>query len=360
MKQTLLPIGYLFLFSTCVLGLPPEDPFLEAARKRETAVKVADITFNITEYYPKGSSALLKETARTGSKSELPLSRDLTLASTNRLVIQGRMTRFEGNHPLWYGERGEAVPNQVIRVANTNTSKAFYPNGQGIEKHPSGAIPNSPINTALQLYYLRPIGLAFRGQDRTLTSYPVSLFILSPHRHRIGERDCLEYLLKLGKTNTMSYYVDPQIDYNVLRIQHLKEGRVFTQLDIVYAVNNICGWAPESWVHHWYSEIGLLQRRTDVRVVTAKYNEPLAEDKFDIVFPTNTHVWHARDQKYYRVQEDGRLRLLSDSGNELSSVIAQSETFWSCRHLVLLTLCGLITVFGLLLLHRLRRSQIRS
>ena len=50
------------------------DPFLDALKKREAAVKVADITFQLKEV--------------------IAIDNDLLLKSTNRFVIQGARMRF--------------------------------------------------------------------------------------------------------------------------------------------------------------------------------------------------------------------------------------------------------------------------
>lgn len=146
MKYWLFAGLFFFLLSAVVLGQETTntDPFLEALKKREAIVKVVDITFKMKEILPKGGPTPAAAMGLEDPKSTKTLDKDLILESTNRVVIQGTMTRFEGNHPVWHLADGKPLPDKRITVSNLNSSKSFYPNGFGGNTEVEGAFSNFP------------------------------------------------------------------------------------------------------------------------------------------------------------------------------------------------------------------------
>jgi hypothetical protein len=360
MKKLLAPL-LLFLSAASGMGQPASNPdlFLAALRKREAAVKVVDITFAMKETRLKDSPIPKAEMLDPKSKMGTSLPEDLVLESTNRLVIQGTMTRYEGAHPVWQVEIGKPLPHRALNVTNSKGAKMFYPEGMGgRDTRPRGAIPLAPSNHYLQMPYTIPLGLAYRGLDRNFTSSPTQLFKPSPTRQRIGERECIEYACQPAKDFRKSYFVDPQLDHNFVRILSVRQGKVTMQTDITYARNAVCEWVPDSWVVYFYTDAGKLQRRTEVRVVSSKFNEPLPDDQFDVVFPPGTRVWKASESQYYRVQADGSFRLLSTTGEDTPTVVAREDAPWNKRYLGWVAGCvGVIAVVAVLVLERVRRGS---
>lgn len=328
----------MFVLLLLLLGEPARgqnpDSFLAAVRKREAAVKVVDMTFSLKEILLKNNPTPMAEVLKTLGKAETILAEDVVLQSTNRIVIQGTMTRYEGAQPVWQLELGKPLPYRALAVTNSRGPKSFYPDGKGKDTEPSGAIPTTQGNHYLQGYYMRPVGVSFRGLDRTMTPYPVQSFKPSMVRQRIGERECIEYVKHLSNDSRQSYFVDPGMDNNVVRMISFNRGNVNMQIDITYAKNPVCDWVPDFWVAHTYTGAGKLERRTEVRVISSKFNESLPEDQFDIVYPPGTRVWKASEQKHYRVQPDSGFQLLTWSRDAVPSLVpVQDEVPWYRRYL---------------------------
>ena len=360
MKKLFVLLSILFLLFESARGQSP-DPFIAAARKREAAVKVVDITFSLKEIMLKNNPTPMAEVFKTPSKPETTQTEDVVLESTNRLVIQGTMTRYEGAQPVWHLEAGKPLPDRALTVTNSKGAKSFYPAGRGRNTEVSGAIPISPGNHYLKVYYVTPLGFAFRGLDRNLTPLHAQSFKPSPVRQRIGERECTEYANQAGKDDRVSYFADPQLDHNVVRMLYTKQGKITLQIDITYARNPVCDWVPDSWVAHTYTRTGKLERRTEVRVISSKFNEPLPEDQFDIVFPPGTRVFKASENKYYRVQPHGGYELLTWSRDAVPSLVPlQEDVPWHRRYLWWIAGCIGAIAAGAVLLRRRRGGWLRS
>jgi hypothetical protein len=333
---------FILLFVMLMIGAPRQaqsqtksDPFVEAARKREAATKVVDLTFKMREISPKGTPVPGAGWALGGAKEGSVLDTDLVLESTNRLVFQGSMVRFEGNHPVWHVASAKALPTEVLSVSKNGSAKTFYPNGRATENSPSGTMGPDSRNYQLKITYLFPLLVAYRGTDRSIAIYAASSFKASGVTQPIRGKDCREYAQMVGNDARLSYFVDPELDYNVVRRVLVRNRRIVNQIDIGYEKSSVCEWVPISWVEHAYTASGNLERRREVEVVSTKFNEPLSEDQFDVVFPPGavvTDQGDAQDTKRYRVQADGGFRLLSVDGRELSTVVWHGNLPWYRRY----------------------------
>lgn len=335
MKYWLFAGLFFFLLSAVVLGQETTntDPFLEALKKREAIVKVVDITFKMKEILPKGGPTPAAAMGLEDPKSTKTLDKDLILESTNRVVIQGTMTRFEGNHPVWHLADGKPLPDKRITVSNLNSSKSFYPNGFGGNTEVEGAFSKLSQNRELQRYYIHPITFTFRGLHRNIGADSAHNFKIGARRELVKGKNFVEYKTPENRHgNGTRLLVNPDEDNNVVRIANFANGKLSAQMDISYVKNEICGFSPDSWVHHTYTPAGKMTRRTELSVVSCKLNEPLPEDQFDVTFPPGTKVYDSDKYDYYRVQADGQLRLLSRESEELGMVIPQPGTSWMRRY----------------------------
>ncbi len=202
----------LFLVGTPQQGLSQttSNPFVEAARKREAAAKVVDVTFKMREIRPKGSPVPGAGWALGGAKEGSVLETDLVLESTNRLVFQDSMVRFESNRPVWNVGSGKALPTEVLSVSKNGSAKTFYVKGRGTEKWPSGTFGPDASNMHLKIVYLFPLFSAYRGRNRTLGVYSADSFKPSGAKQPIGGNDCLEYAQTVGSDARLSFFVAPR------------------------------------------------------------------------------------------------------------------------------------------------------
>jgi hypothetical protein len=359
LRATLLP---LFLLAVSAAGqsqpAAKSDPFLQAVRKREAAVKVVDVTFKLKEIRPRGSPVPGSDMFPAKNKANTVLEADLVLESTNRIVIQGTQVRIEGSHPIWTVAVGKPMPEQLVSVSNKTTAKEFLPKGRGTYTGPTGVIYKNPMNFYVRLDYLMPIGTAYRGTNRLITVYPAQSFKPSGVRQSINGRDYQEYAAQVGKNARMNYAISPQLDYHIVRAVVTRNSRIIEQTDIVYDKDLVCEWVPVSWVLHYYAGTGKLQRRLEVQVVSTRFNEAIAEDQFDVVFPPGTIVTDQRQDKRYRVEADGSHRLLSGRGEDLGTEVSQENVSWYQRYVWWLFLVG-ASIVGLLAVLVVRKRCLR-
>ena len=88
-----------------------DDPAVTAARVRQERIKTAAIEFKVTEVYSKGSVSEGNPVIKKGS---IAPPDETTLESTNRFVIDGTKTRYEGNHFLWHRDREKFVKDANV------------------------------------------------------------------------------------------------------------------------------------------------------------------------------------------------------------------------------------------------------
>src|SRR5690348_2031699 len=99
----------LLLILSCIAVSPAfaqndtsKDPFFEAVHKRNAAAEVVDLTFDLKEWYPSGFGHFdaVHPNIRKDLREERQKERALE-STSNRLVIQGSMVRYENHHQVW-------------------------------------------------------------------------------------------------------------------------------------------------------------------------------------------------------------------------------------------------------------------
>jgi hypothetical protein len=330
-------------------GQPGQDPSaaFTAARSRQNLIKTIKIEFKRIDTEAAGS--------RSGSvptlfkpKTAVP-DRETTSESNNRFVMDGDKMRFEDNHPIWRMPAGTLHNTAMIAVSDGTLAKTLKPKGVVGAGTTTGTIREAVDRLDLSDPVLTPIILHFRGAHSEISPYPIATMKATGIRLPIDNQDCTEYALILGELN-LSFWFDPARDYCLRRLAQHKTNTLLYQLDVKYRRDDKWGWLPVSWVAHDYGTARELLKTTKVEVLEMRPGEVESPDTFELLFPAETRVFDARNNKEYRVQSNESMREISSSGKELGGSVAQLEGSYFYRHKWLLLGITMLVIAAIVLL----------
>jgi hypothetical protein len=324
-----------------VQGQPATEdtPAVKAARARQEAVKTLDIKFRLKEVIAQGGLSA-RRPAELRPKQPVPPA-ELTLESTNRLVIDGGKVRYENNHPAWRTGDSAVIKKQVVVSCNGSAEKRFFPEGVY-----GGARPYGIIEKGVRLDFvggpeLAPILWSFHGLNPALHRAVIGRLKPTGGTLLIDGSVCQEYILRASERMKDLYWLDPKKEHVIVRWQRL--SRVIDQLDVRYRLQDGT-WVPESWVRTQSAPDGTVFSRTTADVVEMRLNEPQPAELFELRFPPGTLIQDNHDlptAKMYWVEGDGRLRELSAAGGEPLPPVPPGGDSWLQDNQGLLIALGL-------------------
>src|SRR5262245_32541278 len=324
----------------------PEDPAVTAARVRQEKIKTAEIEFQVSELYTKGS---VSDGSPLSSNGRIAPPDDSTLESTNRLVIDGAKCRFESNHFLWHVQQEKFLRDASIYVADSKTAMMYSPDGLVSSGIPHGHIHRYLRNEGSFSLLAAPLLLAIRGVEPRINVFEVAEMVPGTDLMPISGANCVRYTIRHTGDYERIYWLDPDNEYVARRICGERNGKLSEQCDVIYRLDSACGCkVPESWTRKRFSDSGEVLSSFKASVISARFNSPQPDERFTLAFPGGTEVFDERNEKYFRVLEDGSMREVAPTGEPLTAeTVAQPATPWYRRNQWLLL--GLGAVFVLIL-----------
>jgi hypothetical protein len=273
-----------------------------------------DVRFSLTEVYFKSTKPQV--TPDVPKPKSLSLEKEVTLQSTNRLLIDGQKVRFENNRPRWLIPERCLLRRSSVGYYNGSIAKDFYPKGKSVEGQAEGQIYSGAKLWGVNDPVLSPLSLTFRPFTRHLSEKWLEEMKPSGTSLLIEGASCVEYVTKYAG-GTHFYWLDPSKEYVLRRLRKEYKNWPSAQYDISYGQHSIIGWAPTSWMCNVYGSDGRLLVSTKVEVLEMRVNEPVSPDQFEFDYPPGTIVTDNRDKsRCFRVQADGSMREVSSINYE--------------------------------------------
>lgn len=328
------------------------DGLVQAAGQRHEGARSLVVGIEVKEFVPKGR--LEVTTPKTKAATSVPPV-DTEIRSRNQLTIDGKMMRYENNHPLWTAETGALVRTTQVIVTDGEVGKQYFPTGIAGNTNPRGIIWAEANPPGLRPTVLTPLTTHFRGLSTGIAPYPLSSVKRTDRVLTLDRHPCVEYAAVSDPDRPISLFVDEKNQFVVRRIQKLHRGNVQYQLDVRYRQHDT-GLVPEHWAINEFDAKGLVKSTTEVDVVDLQINPVVPRSDFDIQYPQGCEVYDQRTRSEYRIQPDGMMRELSDAGAETGTVVSQPGASWLTRNrgVLLWAGVGIITAVVALLVWRRR------
>jgi hypothetical protein len=312
-----------------------QSAFASAAKVRQDAVKTLVADLNIKEFDVKGaiSGDLPAPIAKLANSRTIP-PEDTSFESSNHLVIDGDMVRYENNHPMWHVE-GVLTKKKMVNVCDGKLSKQFFPDGMGTETKVIGIIKRDAVSRQVQTTELAPLLITFRGLNPNISATNLSALKETGQTLPIEGTLCREYFQQYNQSSSIHFWIDPEKDQAIRRITQISQGSEVCRTDVKCRKETI-GWVPSSWTVSHFDTKGKTLRTVDVSIAKLAINQTVSASSFELEFPKGTFVEDQRPDrvKYYRVQADGAMREVGPTGDELrdAKVIPQPGSSWLRRN----------------------------
>jgi hypothetical protein len=281
----------------------PEDLAVAAARKRQESIKTLDVRFKHTETYAKGA---VSDASRSNPNPPAPVpAEDISVESTNRIVIDGGRIRIEDNHPRWY-ERGErSYKHSEIAAFDGNNGYLLLQGEYGGKSSAQGTINNK--TPALHVHFV-PLFISIRGWNPPIGPRTITQLQTSGTSEKIGGDLCDLYFVPTKNESKTQYWLDAKRDYSVRRIRNEHSGKIDSFCNIQNAHDDRYGWLPKSWSYEEYSWKGKLLATHSFEILEMNINEPEPAELFTIQFPPGCRVHNQITKTEYVVGPDGTMR----------------------------------------------------
>ncbi len=196
--------------------------------------------------------------------------------------------------------------NETIYCFNGDVSKTFIANAVSSDSsvYPAGFIAHKGKFSEGVSTMLAPLILTFRGLSPELGGIDIAKCKIGKETI-VNEHKCV--LIESTDSTSVSrlYYLDPLLDYCVVKLAITVEGKNAVELSVKYGPNEKCGFIPISWEQVTLNTMkGTVIRTERAEVKSAVLNVPLEDSQFDITFPSGSLVRDGIAKKQYIVRDD--------------------------------------------------------
>jgi hypothetical protein len=311
-----------------------------------------DLQYEITQTIAPGAWSTVSVLPR-GSRVSGP-DKETMLRATNRVILDGKNVRYDDNLPLPREPEGEFATRMYLTTGSRGVILCVPQQAPGKQHRPWGTVQHQFGDA---WFLPAPVSIAFRDTELTWCQ-------TTGARADIGGVFCYELRTKRSAPDSsgVQYWVDPGKGYTVRRRRAANEDGTVSQLEVRYEPNARCGWRPMSWQSRIYAADGHVLSSVSAHVLSARVNETVSPDLFQVRFPPGTLVEDTRSlggpPRTYEIQADGELpeeRPRTESPEPLPPGLLS----WSTARLLLgvVVVVAIISVLGRATLRRKRAQR---
>ncbi len=156
---------------------------------------------------------------------------------------------------------------------------------------PHGVVRSRVQDDSLRDVDLIPMLMTYRAMLPAISSLSREHCTLLEQRGNIGGRECLIVECRASDDSPARlYWVDPALNYVVVRFAEGIHGEEYLREDIQYRRDPRYGPVPGEWRVVYLPEKGSLAMSKTYRMTRYEFNEPIAPERFELAFPRGTRV----------------------------------------------------------------------
>jgi hypothetical protein len=268
---------------------------------------------------------------------------------------------------IWSGDTGAWSPQEYFSVFDGNETKTFWPAGS--DPIPNSVVRPDKVGRESRNIHARSVMMAYRAVDLPLSLWRAEDLALSPSPGIHKGKACIVVEEKATATGAhrSTLWVDPALDYSVVRCTISQGANVYFKLDIEYEKDQHHGYVPKQWNGVYLKGSGGVKESFRASVADYALNNPEAVGDIVLALPPDTYVIDERTKQRYITRNDGAKRIItaeedgatyqqlvnSESGQALMT--SRSAGWWKWLIAGLLVLCA---GFALGILIRRRRRGV--
>jgi hypothetical protein len=330
------------------------EALLKTFRQREKDVATAAFSWSRRLVQSRGQDDSQPDSIQQTTADDFALK-----TTTETLTIKRNKMRYETTIPSFIPAANGS--SKLITAFNGDTTFSHQPDnnsGRG-----QGVIGKAEISDDLQNVHLLAIVLAVFPCHPQLLGIDAENWEVADEPVVIEGNRCIEVRPKAeGRAQPMyrKIWVDPERDFAIRRFELIREdGKAAVAVAIGYAQGMERPWIPSQWkVDTLFG--GSSSEGSENTMSTAAINQPIADDLFEIKYPTGTIVFDKRKNKEeeFVVGEDGRLIPHEAEIPGTAQMPAPPLPASTQRNsLLLFNLCAAVAIVGYLIYRGVMRSR---
>jgi hypothetical protein len=274
-------------------------------------VKSAHFVWTIAMTRTKGS--ISKITPPLLKEPGISPPSDHSFTSHRELTFDLTKLAYSYTSQQWKESQKEYVDTKSQFVHNGTIYATFRP--KSFSDFPIGYVKRNCIHGEVTTMHVRPVLMAYRASDSSLSPYREGMFRVTGKRAMIGGRWCWEMRVPSTGLQTSFLWVDPGNGFVAKRfsVLHNKTNGIVWNMDVQYESHNVAEWLPVRWdaIENHVDGTLLLSAKAEMR--SHEFNPVLPDSTFEIDFPPGTYVIDQDTGSHYIQLEDSRLRAISRS-----------------------------------------------
>lgn len=289
---------------------PALDEIVEAWRSRERRTRTATFEWTESETVAAGSMPppLMGPVPSPGPPQDVTVRRQVAVS------LDGDMLRYEYEGPQWVVDRQQFLPRHHLYVFDSKQGKTYF--GDDLQEtrrfSPVGFITGPENDGQYNNWRLLPVLLHYRACHPKLVKFDPAAYRVSSKLGAVGQRQCVILEPKGQPLRPTSYWVDPERDFVVLRVEQSFEGKPRSKLDVSYKRDRVAGWVPWSW-----KEVTVTEKTCELRyqysgtVTKYEVNSSIPASEFQFDFSPGTEVVDTRNKTHYIVRPGDAKRMVT-------------------------------------------------
>ncbi|MCI0640016.1 MAG: hypothetical protein L0Y72_07685 [Gemmataceae bacterium] len=175
----------------------------------------------------------------------------------------------------------------------------------------TGLVEQTQVSAAPQLEFLRALFICYR--PTAFKVIDLSKYELDSQPQKLNDTDCLVLKAKKDSGSATTFYLDPGMEFAVVRWTEGSNGQITTKGDIDYFHDKTYGWIPKEW-----RRVNMHDGKMNTSVSSRIDSWEIGRDnslEFDLQFPANSLIHDrtiTREKKVsYILRPDGTKRLIT-------------------------------------------------
>lgn len=262
---------------------PTTADIFQVWRARQARTDHLQCRVNVLANYAAGSQMV------PGEQFLMPVASRSSRRSA-KLLLQGPAKwRIDHQGHQFHRRLGRMLNFDLTRVTNGNQ---YLLDERGYDEvpdwQPQPRVYPAPKAFRQELYWndvtLAPILLHYRPFNSQLCPFEERAYVVDKEQAEVNSHRCLFVRPRKDapfSVRTYLYWVAPELDMSVIRIQRMMNGQVEWQFDIE-AVNDNGKWRPKSYVIRRMGNGGQMLEFSKVTLTELKTDLPATDDRFAI------------------------------------------------------------------------------
>jgi hypothetical protein len=268
---------------------------------------------------------------------------DDTSPAAVEMWIDGGSWRHDRKGVLWVSNAEKFGELYRVELFDGDVQTSYWGTDESEESLHKIGFLSGKVATATRNPPIWPVFNTFRAADRALGDFSEGQWAVQPDREAVNGHECIVLTWSATPTSLVTIHpssvavrcwVDPSQGFCILRRSIAKQGKVRSQIDVIYDEHDVAGWVPIrwTWVLNRLADPPSVEETCTGVLTDVRINEAIDPKVFRFAFPKGTDVQDSRGVKGDRDVASARY-LVGDEG--ITRPVTKAESSRNTPYVVL-------------------------